>query len=189
MKYIGKMLCILLLSLGLMGCGEKSYLQTGEKEQTKIQDMEEVSELADDTEQQRYYVQVNGAVNKPGVYDLPAGSRVCHAIKKAGGLREDACATELNQARVLTDGEMIYICTQQENEEKDKAEAEDGKININTADAEELTRLPGIGETRAQTIIQYRESHGLFSCPEDIKNVSGIGDSTYAKMAEAIKVN
>lgn len=189
MKYISLMLSILLLSLGLMGCGDKSYLQTGEEEQTKIQNIEDVSKQADDTMQETYYVQVNGAVNKPGVYDLPAGSRVCHAIKKAGGLREDACATELNQARVLTDGEMIYICTQEENREKDKAGADDGKININTADVEELTKLPGIGETRAQTIIQYRESYGLFSCPEDIKKVSGIGDSTYTKISDAIKVN
>ncbi len=168
------------------GCGSKSYFQTGEKAEENVQ---ETSEPEENSREKGCYVQVSGAVKKPGVYKLDDGSRVYQAIEKAGGLREDACATELNQARVLTDGEMIYIGTIEESQSRAPAAADDGKVNINTATVEELTKLPGIGETRAQTIVDYRESNGLFSCPEDIKKVSGIGDSLYGRMAEIIKVN
>lgn len=189
MKRLYFILCVTMVGilLGFSGCGSKSYLQTKDESSESYQESSPGEKAKSVTES--CYVQVSGAVNKPGVYQLNAGSRVYQAIEKAGGLREDACATELNQARVLTDGEMIYISTIEESQKQTSTESDDGKVDINTATVAELTELPGIGETRAQTIVEYRESNGLFSCPEDIKNVSGIGDSLYGRMAEKIKVD
>ena len=103
----------------------------------------------------------------------------------------------INQAERLADGEKIYVYTKEEIEngagttdtQNPKGQTDDGKVNINTASVEELMTLSGIGETRAKDIIAYRNAHGAFSLPEDLKNVSGIGDSTYNKIADAIIVN
>ena len=103
----------------------------------------------------------------------------------------------INQAKRLADGEKIYVYTKEEIEngagttdtQNPRGQTDDGKININTASVEELMTLSGIGETRAKDIIAYRNAYGAFSLPEDLKNVSGIGDSTYNKIADAIIVN
>ncbi len=168
------------------GCGTKSYLQNAPEDAISEEATESESEAASEVQ---CFVQVSGAVKKPGVYGLPAGSRVFQAIEKAGGLCEDAWVQGLNQARVLTDGEMIHVNTTEEQQAKTSMESVDDKININTASLKELSTLPGIGETRAQAIIDYRESNGLFSVPDDIKKVSGIGESTYQKFADSIVVD
>lgn len=176
------------MTIGLCtaGCGTKSYLESvqPEEEAAQREDSEDATEQG-----AQCWVQISGAVKTPGVYQLPQGSRVYEAIEKAGGLREDACADELNQARVLTDGERIHVNTQTEETSEKQEQTEDGRININTASVPELTTLTGIGETRAQAIVDYRESNGLFSVPEDIKKVSGIGESTYENIANAIKTD
>lgn len=189
-KYIALCVLIVIGIVGLIGCGRQSYLQ--EQGDSLARDDTAVKEAEEqDTEISRddCFVQVSGAVKNPGVYQLPVGSRVFQAIEKAGGLRDDACAKDLNQARVLTDGEMIHVNTAEELEAEMSPGQGDDRVNINTATAEELTSLPGIGKTRAQTIIDYRESNGLFSAPEDLMKVSGIGESTYNKLSGAIKVN
>ena len=144
---------------------------------------------------------VKGAVVKPGVYTLKAGTRVTDAIKAAGGMTEDADAKSVNLAASLSDEEVIYVATKDENlsvlgqsgtsqvsDKGGQTNAKDGKINLNTATAEELQTISGIGAKRAEDIIAYRESHGGFQSVDDLKNVSGIGDKTLDKIRESIYV-
>lgn len=130
------------------------------------------------------FVDIDGAVNKPGVYELMQGDRVIDAIEAAGGLAEDAYTKNLNKARVLVDGEKIYILTLGEL----KNDSEDSSlININTASINELTSLPGIGEVYAKRIIDYRNVKP-FGSIEEIKNIEGIGDKTFEKIKELITI-
>lgn len=131
------------------------------------------------------YVDVDGAVNNPGVFRLESGSRVSDAIEMAGGLKEDAHTKSLNKARKLTDGEKIYILTRDE-----ASDASEGNvlININTASANELDSLPGIGPVYAQRIVEYRNK-SLFYSVEEIKNIEGIGEKTFEKIRDYITVD
>ena len=149
------------------------------------------------------FVHICGAVERPGVYELPEGSRIFEAVKLAGGLTEEACEEYQNQAQKITDGMKIYIPTaeQVENGEAEETflEAEpegtkdtqntDKTVNINTADKELLMTLPGIGENRAESIISYREEKGSFVKIEDIMQVSGIKDGAYQKLKDKICVD
>ena len=145
-----------------------------------------------ETSSAQLYVQVSGAVVCPGVYAFPEGSRVYEAIARAGGLTEDAYDVELNQAQLLTDGQKIYVPVVGEavtvSQNGSAGLSDDGRININTATVEELMTLTGIGETRAKSIVAYRDAHGPFAAPEDLQQVSGIGESTYRKIADAITI-
>jgi competence protein ComEA len=141
------------------------------------------------------YVDVVGAVEKPGVVVLPEGSRVMDAIDAAGGLTDDADTSPLNKAAKLSDGDKLYVPTKDETTgsdlDKDKLlihNSPDAKININTADAKSLMELYNIGESTAKNIIDYRESHGHFKKIEDIQNVTGIGAKTYDKIKELITI-
>ena len=138
----------------------------------------------------RLTVYVCGAVQQPGVYELAEGSRVYEALALAGGATDEASPTAVNQAQLLTDGEMIEILTVDEAMEREAAQetASDGRVNINTADAGELQTLPGIGEAKADSIIAYREKNGAFAAIEDIKNIEGIKDGVFAKLEDHIKV-
>lgn len=138
----------------------------------------------------RLAVYVCGAVRHPGVYELAEGSRVYEALELAGGMTPEASPTAVNQAQLLTDGEMIEILTVSEAAEQETAQAaeSDGRVNINTADADELKTLPGIGDAKADSIIAYREQNGAFAAIEDIKNIEGIKDGVFAKLEDHIKV-
>lgn len=140
-------------------------------------------------------VHVSGAVAAPGVYELDEGARVADAVELAGGFLEGAAEHALNLARVLNDGEQVVVPTAEEHAaQQTAAEASGvaagvgGKVNINTASAEQLDTLPGVGESTAQKIIADREANGPFSSPEDLKRVSGIGDKKYAELADLITV-
>ena len=154
-----------------------------------------------DTSSGQATVDVKGAVTKPGVYTLKASSRVTDAIKAAGGMTEDADAKSVNLAASLSDEEVIYVASKDENvsvlgqsgsgsasDKGGKTNQKDSKINLNTATAEELQTISGIGAKRAEDIIAYRESHGGFQSVDDLKNVSGIGDKTLEKIRESIYV-
>ena len=132
------------------------------------------------------FVYVCGAVLDEGVYELPAGSRVYEAIQKAGGFTEDAAVTHINQAEVLEDETQLYVPTMEEitNEET----KDDGKVNLNSATKEELMTLPGVGDAKADLIIQYREEHGRFQNIEDVMNISGIKEGLFAKIKDNITV-
>lgn len=132
------------------------------------------------------YVYVCGAVEREGVYRLPAGSRIYEAVEMAGGFREDAATAEVNQAEVLQDEARVYVPTFAE---VVAGEAEnDGKINLNKATKEELMTLPGVGASRAESIIQYRNENGGFKSIDEIMLISGIKDGLFEKIKDLIKV-
>ena len=143
-------------------------------------------------------VYVCGEVNDPGVYHLPNKSRVCDAIESAGGMTDDAGRDFWNLASEVYDGQMIYVPTKEEVESGSvpKPDTENtvvssgnsSKININTASKEELMTLTGIGESKADNIIKYRQENGSFSAVEDLTNVSGIGESIFNKIKDSITV-
>lgn len=133
-------------------------------------------------------VHVSGAVQNPGVYSLPVGSRIVDVIQAAGGLLPEASEDEINLAAFLIDGQKIYIPrTGEEIPSSMRMESNpDTKININTATAEELDSLPGIGNTKAEAVISYRQQNGPFQAIEDILNVPGIGPTIFEQIKEYI---
>ena len=166
----------------------------------------EIETIEEKNDEEKVVVHVIGEVNNPGVVTLPEGSRIIDAINMAGGKTEEADLSKINLAYIVEDGTQIYIPRINENlnqvnlisdgagigviindsdVEENKVEA---KVNINTANKEKLETLPGIGETTAQKIIDYRESNGKFKTIEDIKNVSGIGDAKYESLKDKITV-
>jgi len=156
--------------------------------------------------EEKVVVHVIGEVNNPGVVTLPEGSRIIDAINKAGGKTEEADLSKINLAFIVEDGTQIYIPRINENLNQINLISDDAgigviindsnleenkvevKVNINTASKEKLETLPGIGETTAQKIIDYREANGKFKTIEDIKNVSGIGEAKYESLKDKITV-
>ena len=143
-------------------------------------------------------IYIIGEVNKPGVLILPYGARIEDAIISAGGPGNNADLSRVNLAYPLEDGQKIYIPSLNEIENKEYISSESGenviedpsniysnkKININKASLENLTSIPGIGESTAQKIIDYRNKNGNFNSIEDLKKVSGIGDKKYEKIRQ-----
>ncbi len=131
-------------------------------------------------------IHIVGAVSKPGIYHLPAGSRVYELLEAAGGASEDADTTSVNLARPLFDGEQVTIYRVGE-AAADQGSPE-GKVNINKASVEELKMLPSIGEVRARRIIEHREKYGFFSHITEIMDVSGIGQGIFKQIEDRITV-
>lgn len=207
----GKKICVLLIALllsGLFGCGKKdTYTLSLEGQEitgssADMGDAEEASEGHDfagsktvESQDDRIYVHVCGAVKYPGVYEFPGDARVFQAVESAGGFLPEACEAALNQAQPVKDGDRIYVPTKEEwesglagpSEEMKEAKPDDGLVNINTADENELCTLPGVGQTRAKAIVEYRNEHGSFGKIEDIQNVSGIKSGLFAKLKDYIK--
>jgi competence protein ComEA len=141
------------------------------------------------------YVQVNGEVKNPGVYQVRSDFRVFQVIDTAGGFTELADKEAVNMARPVQDEMVIYVPAQGEqlSERIDSLvgseEAEDkGKVNLNTASKERLMTLPGIGESKASAIITYREEQGGFTDLSQLKEINGIKDSTYEKLVDLITI-
>jgi len=134
-------------------------------------------------------VDVKGEVSKPGVYEMPADSRVNDVIQKAGGFTNEADETQVNLAQRVHDEMIIVILKTGEEGEtagiSSTAEHE-GKVRINVADQAEIETLSGIGPAKAETIIQYREEHGLFQTAEDLLDISGIGQKTLDNIIDDI---
>ena len=172
------------------GCGKASYFQSTELVQETTEEVTQ-EEVVADLLPETIYVQVAGAVTSPGVYELSNGSRVYQAIESAGGLLPTAEDKDLNQAAVLEDGQKIYVYTVDEAKaESEKSETvDDGLVNINTASVADFKTLPGIGETKANQIVAYREANGPFSSIEDIKKVTGIGDGIFKQINSLIKID
>ena len=138
------------------------------------------------------YVHICGAVINPGVYQVPAGTRVYQALELAGGSSDDAYLSGINLADKLADGQKVYIPSEGENAEGilsiDSGDVQSVMININTASEAELMTLPGIGQSRAKDIINYRLKKGLFESIDDIMKVSGIKEAAFEKIKDLIKV-
>lgn len=210
-------LALSFLTMGLCGCAEKhdaaeeleEFTLEGESDVEKNSsnsktESEKASQSGTDAEEglpETLYVHVCGAVNAPGVYELKTDARIYEALEAAGGMTEDAAADWINQAEALSDGERIYVPTQEEAEES--AQSVSGrwadpngnaggsvsdKININTATKEELMTLSGIGASKAESILKYRQEHGNFQSIEDLKKIEGIKDGVFNKIKDDITV-
>lgn len=161
-------------------------------------------------------VDVEGAVRKPGVYELAGGARIVDAVDAAGGFAANAARTSVNLAQKAEDGMQVYVATKREAKAASGAGGVSGtgqtgsaggasgagsgasaaggsssggasdKVNINTASAEELQKLSGIGPSLSQRIIDYRESKGPFKSIEGLKEVSGIGDTRFASIKDSV---
>ena len=144
------------------------------------------------------YVDISGEVNKPGVYKVTSETRLFEVIEMAGGLTENADPDSLNRAEKVTDGQKVIVLSYEAAAESRSSSSSSSsyssssdnsdKININTADSSELQTIPGIGPSKAQSIITYREQNGYFSSTEDIMEVTGIGQKTYASIKDYIVV-
>lgn len=128
-------------------------------------------------------VHVCGAVEVPGVYELPVGSRIYEAVDAAGGFDEEADREAVNLVEGMEDGEQIRIPFIGEIDYNPGS----GLIDINTADMDDLCEIPGIGESRAQAIIKYRESQGGFKSKEELMQVPGIKEGIYGRISSYVE--
>lgn len=186
----------------------KAEPSAGSTDRTELSD-------ASSEETKTLVVHICGAVSAPGVYELPAGSRIIDAVEAGGGFLPEAEEACCNLAEEIVDGCQIYIMTKTEscadgqtekkagiqtspdsdmqttdrNVRSNSAPAlENGLVNLNTADVAALMTLPGIGESRAKAIISYREQHGAFAQIEDIMKISGIKQAAFSKIKDKITV-
>lgn len=186
----------------------KAEPSAGSTDRTELSD-------ASSEETKTLVVHICGAVSAPGVYELPAGSRIIDAVEAGGGFLPEAEEACCNLAEEIVDGCQIYIMTKSEscadgqtekkagiqtspdsdmqttdrNVRSNSAPAlENGLVNLNTADVAALMTLPGIGESRAKAIISYREQHGAFAQIEDIMKISGIKQAAFSKIKDKITV-
>ena len=150
------------------------------------------------------YVHICGAVVNPGVYQAAEGARIVDMIELSGGLTKEAAGDYINQAQLITDGQRIYIPNKEDVEDlstdeyltgnlSDSEKAKVSKIdnalvNINTADITELMSLPGIGQTKADSIIEYRNANGKFKTLEELMNISGIKEGLFNQISSKIMV-
>ncbi len=135
------------------------------------------------------YVHVCGAVNSPGLKKLPEGSRAFDALEMAEGFTEDADADAVNLAALLTDGQQLYFPAEGESADPGSGMGgSTGKVNLNTANVKELCTLKGIGESRAEAILKYREEKGGFSNVEELMQVPGIKESIFQKICDQVTV-
>jgi competence protein ComEA len=144
-------------------------------------------------------VDVEGAVREPGVYTLPAGSRVIDALRAAGGAGPGADVRSVNLARPIADGERVYIPRKGEAPPPDASGGTGGggggnggsgagKVNLNSASESELESLPGIGQVLAQRIVDYRTQHGPFHDVKDLLKVEGIGQKKFDSLKDYVTV-
>jgi competence protein ComEA len=146
--------------------------------------------VVEQVQAQQIFVDVTGAVNTPGVYTLTASSRVIDAIKAAGGSAPGADLSTINLARVLADGEQIYVDAAVTNSKGVRVSTtkRSGPININRATVGDFDSLDGIGPVIANRIVSYRKTHGPFITVEDLQKVSGIGAAKFAQIKSKIRV-
>jgi competence protein ComEA len=141
------------------------------------------------------FVHILGAVAKPGLYQLHDGARAVDAVAAAGGFTAEADRQQLNLARLVSDGEQIYVPKVGEagsgppgNSAVGGAGAVGGKVNINTASESDLETLPRVGPTMAKRIIAWREANGRFATIEDLMSVTGIGEKTFAELKDLVTI-
>ena len=189
---------ILAAALVSAGCSDKDGESLEELSVSAESETEEEGAVPQEEQEpaETVYVYVCGAVNAPGVYELKKDARVFEAITLAGGETAEAAPEAVSQARTVADGEQIYVPTVREVQMQGSG-VEDivtgnadvsGKVNINTAGKEELMTLTGIGEAKAQSILDYREEHGKFGSIEDLMLIEGIKEGVFNKIKEDITI-
>ena len=215
MKYINKkqkIVLIMIISIITLGIGYYTYTTKTndefsiEEQNLEIEENEREKEINENIkENTKIIVHVSGAVVNEGIVELEEKARVADAIEAAGGVTEDAYMRDINLASLLEDGMKVYIPTKEEVMQKEEnsdyiigskniiennnvESKKSGKVNINTATKEELDTLPGVGELTANKIISYREENGKFKLIEEIKEVSGIGDSKFEQIKDLIEI-
>ena len=147
-------------------------------------------QIVNETESTTIFVEIKGAVHKPGVYELEEGERVLALIQLAGGYLSTANSSTINHAERLTD-EMVLsvpLIGEEPSEEIAPPKEKESLLHLNKADAISLTSLPGIGPSKAEAILQYREENGPFKDVKDLMNVPGIGEKTYEQLEQLITV-
>ena len=221
-KYIFIFVCVTIVFVGTYVYYENNRVSTSSAKKlmvTKNKDDENTSKTV--------FVDIKGAVNAPGVYELEEGKRIIDVINLAGGLSDNANTINLNLSKKLTDEMYVVVYTKNETAEYKKnngntneiicasnecvcpdtnndacisqggsknstsnnaSDGIDGKVSINTAGLDELMKLSGIGESKANAIISYRQENGSFKTIEEIKNVSGIGDAVFEKIKDDITI-
>ena len=185
---IGGILLILVGVGGLFSKKEESVEGTTVVETTMLVEKTEVST----TQETVIFVDIKGAVKNPGVYQMKVGDRVKDALEAAGGLTEEADSQKVNLAKRLEDQMVIVVPKVGEEAEEIPAgetrneATKEGKVNINTATVEELKTLKGVGEKKAEAIIEYRKKNGSFQTKEDLMKVRGIGKKLFESFQERI---
>lgn len=185
---IGGILLILVGMGGLFSKKEESVGETTVVETTVLAEKTEVST----TQETVIFVDIKGAVKNPGVYQMKVGDRVKDALDAAGGLTGDADSQKVNLAKRLEDQMVIVVPKFGEEAEEipagatSKEASKEGKVNINTATVEELKTLKGVGEKKAEAIIEYRKKNGSFQTKEDLMKVRGIGKKLFESFQERI---
>lgn len=213
MKYINKkqkIVLIIIISIITLGVAYYAYIMKTndefnvEEQSLEIENTTEENNEAKE-EKSKIIVHVSGAVKNEGIVELEEKARVADAIEAAEGVTEDAYMRNINLASLLEDGMKVYIPTKEEVMQKEEnsdyiigsnniiennnvESKKSGKVNINTATKEELDTLPGVGELTANKIISYREENGKFKSIEEIKEVSGIGDSKFEQIKDLIEI-
>ncbi|MBQ6359620.1 MAG: ComEA family DNA-binding protein [Lachnospiraceae bacterium] len=184
-RYLAALLLIMFFLLPAAGCGKVP----GRRLDLPAAETETQAGTAE-TDYSGVVVYVCGYVKEPGVYSLPADARAGDAVKAAGGFLSEADTEYINLAETLTDGEQLRVPSRKETaaDSAVSAEADDGLVNINTADAETLETLPGVGPAKAEAIIAYREEQGGFTVIEDIMLVPGIKEAAFSRIKDHIKV-
>ena len=149
-------------------------------------------ERAENRHDEKIFVDVKGAVKHPGVFETTKDKRVKDLIEEAGGLLDDADTSTLNLSQKVKDQMVIYVLKHGEKpkqiSDSSSSSSNTDVININTANKEQLMKISGVGKTKAEAIISYREKNGDFKKKEDITKVQGIGKATFEKIKDKIEV-
>ncbi len=185
---------MILLLIVCVGGGAAMYGYAEQEEEISLDAAEQVPEVA----QAKIMVYVTGAVNRPGLAELPEDSRLADAVNACGGVLPTADMEQVNMAQKLKDGQQVRIAERKEGETQKNGSGEgasekkgtdsSGRINLNQADEKQLDSLPGIGPAMAKRIIEYRNQEGLFQSTEDLKKIKGIGDAKYEKLKDKVTV-
>lgn len=172
----------------LAGCDSVEAVMTAREESSDSEEsIQDTGFMKSDAQtEESIYVYVCGSVAVPGVYRVSSGDRICDAIRLAGGVTADGRGEALDQAQHMTDGQTIYVPGIDEAEQDRQ---EDGRLDLNSATREELMTLPGIGSSKADKIIEYRESHGGFRSVEELMEIPGIKEGIYQKLKDQIKTS
>ena len=185
---IGGVLLLLVGVGGLFSKKEEAVEDVTVVETTMLAEKTEVST----TQEAVIFVDIKGAVKNPGVYQMKSGDRVKDALDAAGGLTGEADSQKVNLAQRVEDQMVIVVpkvgeeATEIPSGVTSKEAAKDGKVNINTATVEELKTLKGVGEKKAEAIIEYRKKNGSFKTKEDLMKVRGIGKKLFESFQERI---